>query len=55
MRGAMFGFFIGVYIVFWIAVFPVIKQIAADTAVIRSTCTQQPLPVKGEAPTLPKR
>jgi hypothetical protein len=30
-------------------------KIAADVAVIRATITQQPLPVMGETPTLPKR
>jgi hypothetical protein len=32
-----------------------VADIAADVKVIRATCTQQPLPVKGETPTLPKR
>ena len=30
-----------------------VANIAADVKVIRATITQQPLPVKGEAPTLP--
>jgi hypothetical protein len=38
----------------WVAhiVLPTLENVAADVKVIRATITQQPLPVKGEAPTL---
>ena len=52
------GYYVGIIltiIVCWYYLSERVAGIAADVKVIRATITQQPLPVKGEAPTLPKR
>lgn len=49
----LFAGFLVLYFLHGLEMERTFSKIAADIAVIRSTYAQQPLPVKGEAPTSP--